>query len=117
MITKFKIMKILDTVSIDISKLTFDTSIHRSQSYEQFENSKVAFKKALKWTYKNSIFPKKNILFVFEHTGLYSHILSVFLTEQKVPFSLIFGSEIKISLGIASGKDDKLDVTKIALYA
>jgi transposase len=67
--------------------------------------------------YKNSSFSKENILFIFEHTGLYSHQLSVYLTEKKVPFSLVPGLEIKRSLGITRGKNDKLDATKIALYA
>ncbi|WP_299673068.1 IS110 family transposase, partial [uncultured Polaribacter sp.] len=110
-------MKILDTVGIDMSKLNFDVRIHSSQSYEQFENKKKGFTKLLKWTYKNSNFPKQNILFVFEHTGLYSYELSVFLTEKKIPFSLVPGLEIKRSLGIARGKNDKVDATKIALYA
>lgn len=110
-------MKISDTVGIDISKLSFDVRIHGSQSYRQFENTKKVFGELLEWVYKNSTFDKENILFVFEHTGLYSHQLSVFLTQQKVPFSLIPGLEIKRSLGIARGKDDKVDATKIALYA
>lgn len=104
-------MKILDTVGIDISKLTFDVRIHGSQSYKQFENSKKGFRQLLRWVFKNSTFSKENILFVFEHTGLYSHELSVYLTEQIVSFSLIPGLEIKRSLGIARGKDDKVDAT------
>ena len=110
-------MKILDTVGIDMSKLTFDTRIHSSQDYMEFENSKNGFDKLIKWVYKNSAFSKENILFVCEHTGLYSHQLSVYLTEKKVPFSIIPGLEIKRSLGIARGKDDKIDATKIALYS
>lgn len=106
----------MDTVGIDMGKLNFDVRIHGSQSYRQFENSKKGFREVLKWVYKNSAFPKENILFVFEHTGLYSHQLSIFLTEQEVPFSLVPGLEIKRSLGIARGKDDKVDATKIALY-
>ncbi len=110
-------MKILDTVGIDMSKLTFDTRVHSSQAYMEFENTKDGFNKLLKWVYKNSTFSKENILFVFEHTGLYSHQLSVYLTEKKVSFSLVPGLEIKRSLGIARGKDDKVDATKIALYS
>lgn len=110
-------MKILDTVGIDISKLTFDVRIYKSQSYKQFENSKKGFKELIKWVFQNSSFSKENILFAFEHTGLYSYQLSVYLTEQKFPFSLISGLEIKKSIGIARGKDDKVDATKIALYA
>ena len=110
-------MKISDTVGIDMSKLTFDVRIHKSQSYEKFENTNKGFKKLLKWVYKNSTFSREEILFVFEHTGLYSHQLSVFLTEQNIPFSLVPGLEIKRSLGISRGKNDKVDATKIALYA
>jgi len=109
-------MKILDTIGIDMSKLTFDVRIHSSQAYVQFKNSKTDFKELLKWSFKNSAFSKENILFIFEHTGLYSHQLAVYLTEQKVPFALVPGLEIKRSLGIARGKDDKVDATKIALY-
>ena len=110
-------MKILDTIGIDMSKLTFDVRIHSNQFYEQFENNKEGFAKLLKTVNKHSLYSKENILFVFEHTGLYSHQLSVYLTERKVHFSLIPGLEIKRSLGIARGKDDKVDATKIALYA
>ena len=55
-------------------------------------------------------------MFVFEHTGLYSHELSVYLSENKIPFLIVPGLEIKRSLGIARGKNDKVDATKIALY-
>lgn len=109
-------MEILDTVGIDISKLNFDVRVHGSQAYRQFENTNKGFVELLKWSYRNSTFPKENILFVFEHTGLYSHRLSSFLTQGEVPFSLVPGLEIKRSLGIARGKDDKVDATKIALY-
>jgi transposase len=114
---KYKIMKILDTIGIDISKLNFDVRIHSTQFYQQFENSNKGFETMLKWVYKNSSFSKENILFIFEHTGLYSHQLSVYLTDKEIPFSLIPGLEIKRSLGIARGKNDKVDATKIALYA
>jgi transposase len=110
-------MKILDTIGIDMSKLTFDVRIHSTQSYAQFENSNEGFKQLLNWTYKNSSFPSENIFFIFEYTGLYSHKMSVFLTEKKVAFALVPGLEIKRSLGLARGKDDKVDATNIAKYA
>lgn len=110
-------MKILDTIGIDISKLTFDVKIHSTQAYSQFENSNKGFKKLLNWTYKNSSFARENIFFVFEHTSLYSYELSVYLTEQNVPFALVPGLEIKRSLGLSRGKDDKVDAKNIAKYA
>lgn len=109
-------MKIKDTIGIDISKLTLDVRIHSSQMSHVFENSDKGFKKLMEWTYGNSPFPKDRILFIFEHTGLYSHALSVFLTERDMPFALVPGMEIKKSLGIARGKNDRVDAARIALY-
>ena len=109
-------MEIKDTIGIDISKLTFDVRIHSTQMFEIFKNSKLGFKKMVQWVYKNSTFSRKEIFFVFEHTGLYSEGLSVFLSKQNIPFALVSGLEIKRSLGIVRGKDDKIDATKIALY-
>jgi transposase len=110
-------MTIKETIGIDMSKENFDVRIHSNQMYEAFENSIKGFKKLIKWVDKNSVFSKDESLFVFEHTGLYSHQLSVFLTEQNFNFVMIPGLEIRRSLGIARGKDDKVDATKIALYA
>ena len=109
-------MKIKETVGIDISKLNFDVRIHSNQTFKVFENSIKGFKMMTQWVYKNSPFLKDEILFIFEHTGLYSHNLSVFLTEQNIGYALVPGLEIKRSLGISRGKDDKIDATKIALY-
>ena len=109
-------MKIKETVGIAISKLTFDVRIHSNQTFKVFENSTKGFKMMTYWVYKNSSFLKDEIMFIFEHTGLYSHELSVFLTEQNIGYALVPGLEIKRSLGISRGKDDKIDATKIALY-
>lgn len=110
-------MKISDTVGIDVSKNTIDVRVHSSQAYSQFENSKKGYQKMCKWAYRNSNVPETELLFVFEHTGLYSYKLSVFLNEKNVLFSIVPGLEIKRSLGISRGKDDKVDATKIARYA
>jgi transposase len=109
-------MNIKETIGIDISKATFDVRIHSNQKYESFENKLCEFKNLLKWVSKNSSFSTHETLFIFEHTGLYSYQISVFLTDQNIPFLIIPGLEIKRSLGIARGKDDKIDATKIALY-
>jgi len=109
-------MRIKQTIGIDISKLTFDVRIHSNQMFHQFENIDKGFKKLIKWVNSNNFFLKEETIFVFEHTGIYSYLLSVFLTEQQLSFALVPGLEIKRSLGIARGKDDKIDATKIALY-
>ena len=109
-------MKIKDTIGIDISKLTFDVRIHSNQMFHEFKNTNKGFKKLVEWVNSNNQFSKNEIIYIFEHTGLYSFKLSVFLTELNLPFVLVPGLEIKRSLGISRGKDDKIDAAKIALY-
>lgn len=110
-------MKIKETVGIDISKLTFDARVHTTQVFKSFNNDAKGYQKLISWAYKNTSFSKENIIFVFEHTGLYSHQLAVYLTSQDIQFLMVPGLEIKRSLGMARGKDDKKDATKIAQYA
>ncbi len=109
-------MEIKETIGIDISKLDFDVRIHCNQMYAHFVNSNNGFGKMVKWVYKNSPFSKDNILFVFEHTGLYSYRFIRFFIRKHIPFILVSGLAIKRSLGISRGKEDKMDATKIALY-
>lgn len=110
-------MNILETVGIDVSKLVVDVRIHSNQYFFQFENSTKGFRRMCKWAFENSKFPPDEILFVFEHTGLYSHTLAIYLSENEIPFAMVPGLEIKRSLGITRGKDDKIDAAKIAKYA
>ena len=70
----------------------------------------------IKWVFKTSSFSREEILFIFEHTGMYSYQLSVYLTQQKIPFAMVSGLAIKRSQGIVRGKDDKVDSKNIALY-
>lgn len=110
-------MKFNETIGIDVSKHTIDISIHTEKKHKCFKNDKDGFKSMLKWikTYSTKSFDET--LFAFEHTGLYSLPLSVFLTELNIPYILIPGLELKRSMGIARGKDDKIDSQNIALYA
>ncbi|TMU57448.1 IS110 family transposase [Flagellimonas algicola] len=110
-------MEIKETIGIDVSKLTLDAHIHSSGDRDRFENNTNGFKKLVAWAYKRSLFPKENVLFIFEHTGLYSRGLSLFFGERKLPCHIAAGLEIKRSLGIARGKNDQVDARRIALYA
>ena len=110
-------MKIKQTIGIDISKLTFDVIIHSNQMYTVLDNKPGGFKKMIKWVNKNNAFAEDETLYIFEHTGLYSHQLAVFLTGLNIPFVLVPGLEVKRSLGISRGKDDKIDAKKLARYA
>jgi transposase len=109
-------MKIKETVGIDVSKLTLDATIHSTQSHLKCENNIKGFEALLKWVKSNSLQKETETLYIFEHTGLYSHQLSIYLNSKEVAFSMISGLEIKRSLGITRGKDDKVDSKIIARY-
>lgn len=112
-----KVMKINETIGIDVSKLTIDAYIHTSQKHKCFKNNNTGFTEMLKWVKENSKVPASEQLFAFEHTGLYSFPLSNYLSEKDIAYVLIPGLELKKSLGIVRGKDDKIDSKVIALYA
>jgi len=109
-------MKIKDVIGIDASKLTLDCCLHKSGAQEVFENTPEAIVFLVDWSKKISGLAKNELLFVFEHTGLYTHQLVRYLSEQGYYFLLVPGLEIKRSLGIARGKDDRADAKRIALY-
>jgi transposase len=57
------------------------------------------------------------VLICFEYTGLYSFPLAEFLSKRQIKFSMVAALEIKRSLGIVRGKNDKIDARRIAEYA
>jgi transposase len=110
-------MKFKEFIGIDISKLKFDVKIHSNQKGSVFENNNTGFKSLMKWAMKNVSCEKEEILFALEHTGIYSLPISAFFSENHCHFVLLPGLEIKRSLGIQRGKDDKIDSRRIAEYA
>ena len=112
------IMKnVKEVIGIDVGKLTNEAHIHTGQISSEFDNTPAGLRKMLKWVLKNAGCTKQELLFAFEYTGLYSYPLSLFLTENKYSYIVIPGLELKHSMGIARGKDDKIDAKRIALYA
>jgi transposase len=109
--------KFKEFIGIDISKLKFDVRIHSNQVSSVFDNNNTGFTKMINWVLKNISCDKEEILFALEHTGIYSLPISVFFTENNLLFILLPGLEIKRSLGIQRGKNDKIDAKRIAEYA
>lgn len=109
-------MEIQEVIGIDVSKLTLDVCLHCTKCQKSFENTFEGIVALVDWALQTSTVEKNTVLFVFEHTGLYTHKLIQYLSEQGVLFSVVPGLEIKRSLGITRGKDDKADAKRIALY-
>ena len=93
-------MKVKEVIGIDISKSVIDVCIHTIQNNRQFENTPKGFRKMIVWTFKNITFSKEEVLFIFEHTGLYSYQLSQFLNNESLLFCMISGLEIKRSFAL-----------------
>ncbi len=106
-----------ETVGIDVSKETLDARLHKKGAYLKVENSKKGFSILLQWVKETTELPVENVLWCFEHTGMYSLNLSTFLAEKNIPFVMVSALEIKKSLGIVRGKNDKVDAARIAQYA
>lgn len=109
--------KIKEFIGIDISKLKFDVRIYSNQKSSVFTNNPNGFKTMIEWVNNNTSASSIEILYALEHTGIYSLPISIFFSDNGLKFVLISGLEIKRSLGIQRGKDDKIDAKRIAEYA
>jgi transposase len=110
-------MEFKEALGIDVSKKTIDAILHLNSSYRQFENNVKGYKAMLQWVKKQTDLNLAQILICFEHTGLYSLPMAVFLSEQKITFCMESALQIKRSLGLVRGKNDKVDAKRIAEYA
>jgi len=110
-------MIITETVGIDISKSTFDAYLHNTRKYKQFSNKPKGYVSFIKWVEKCAGRAFNEIGICFEHTGLYSLPLACYLFDHKIKYSMVPAMEIKKSLGITRGKNDKVDAQRIAEYA
>ena len=109
---KFKVF-----IGIDVSKSEIDVFIHSKNQYNKFKNLETGFKHMVEWAKSLAECPSEEILFAFEHTGLYSMPLSLFLDAEGHSFVIIPGLELKRSMGISRGKSDRADARRIADYA
>jgi transposase len=110
-------MKFKEVIGIDVSKFTLDACIHSLQILIRVPNTKPGYRKLLSQAAKSIGCSMEQVLFCFEHTGMYSYILASFLSEKQISYVIVPGLEIKRSLGIQRGKNDQIDAKKIAQYA
>jgi len=101
-----------NAIGIDVSKSTLDVNNHQSGKEKKFSNDPTGFKQLIQWSNSSD-----KVIFCFEHTGMYSLPLAIFLSEIKQPFIIVPGLEIKRSLGLTRGKSDRIDAKHLARYA
>ena len=106
-------------VGIDVSKHWIDvcvTSEGKVSSHSRFDNTKAGFTQMLKWLRTFHKDPQQWLI-CMEHTGIYAQPLWYFLSEKKIVFCVVAGTQITTGLKIKRGKSDKIDAADIARFA
>ena len=107
-------------LGFDVSKNTLDYCLLIPQRDTVKRGSVANEKKSLQTLF--AAFSKEGLmmedtLVVFEHTGIYSTILAVFLCGNGWNYAEVPAIEIKRSRGLSRGKSDTIDAQEIAKYA
>jgi transposase len=106
-------------IGIDVSKATLDVALVKDGKqvfYEKLDNKPQAIKQLLKRLLKQCG-DLSQILFCMECTGVYNNHLLQILGDEQLAVWMESAIQIKRSMGIQRGKNDKADSQKIALYA
>jgi transposase len=106
-------------LGVDVSKKTLDLCLIKADQeqalYLQVSNCPLGYEKMMQWISSQSLNPQQGLL-ILEHTGLYSLVLSIYLSRHSLTYCLIPGIVLKKSLGILRGKSDKGDAFLLARY-
>jgi len=108
-------MKQLVIVGVDVSKSTLDIFVKPLGQAVKINNDVPGFKKWLK-ELRPLCSPDVSILIIMEHTGQYSFRFESFLRSKSINYCKIGALQIKRSLGMIRGKNDKIDAQRIADY-
>jgi transposase len=109
--------KPIETLGIDVSKMTLDAYLCVADTHQKFDNNEAGFKAIIAWAKEKGKVEPGGLLVCFEHTGLYGIQLASFLEKKDLCYSMVPALEIKRSMGMVRGKDDKVDAKRIAQYA
>ena len=106
-------------IGIDISKKTLDITVlegKQSLFYSQIENTEKGIRSFLLELKKQGVVPDE-CLFCAEYTGIYNVPLQNVLTKKELYLWVEKAIQIKRTLGMERGKNDKVDSYRIAMYA
>jgi transposase len=102
-------------IGVDVSKLTLDVAVGGTKKHIRIANSSEGFKQMLAWL-KSLNIELSDCWFVLEYTGGYEFRLVQFCQSKQITFTRVAGLQIKKSLGMQRGKNDKIDSKRIAEY-
>lgn len=111
--------KYLFFVGIDNSKKKFDAGVlddnGKKLGHKKFINGNDSFLDFLEWVCELTS-GSSEVLFIMEHTGIYSRLLWFFLQDQDCCLWVESGFVINRASGIKKTKNDKVDSFSIAEY-
>ncbi|MFI5195995.1 MAG: IS110 family transposase [Chitinophagales bacterium] len=102
-------------IGIDVSKETLDVAIQGTLHHIRIPNGSEGFKQLLAW-FKALGIDVSRCWFVLEYTGGYEYRIIQFCVSKNITFTRVPGLEIKKSMGMQRGKNDKIDSKRIAEY-
>jgi transposase len=108
-------MKFQEFIGIDVSKDTLDVYTLSTNSSNVYSNSKKGFKSLQSWI-KRSFESLDTVVICMEYTGMYSNGIMEELDKEGINFMMVSGLEVKRSLGIQRGKNDRIDARRLAEY-
>ncbi len=107
-------------IGVDISKNTLDAAIYAAEmkrsDTRHLTNDAAGLKELVSWAKAAGAKPK-DMLICAEHTGVYGNALQLFCEKKGIALCLESPLQIKRSMGLVRGKDDKIDAIRIATYA
>jgi transposase len=89
----------------------------RQQWAQKINNNKEGFKRMKDWVKQQGCELGQETLVCLEHTGLYTRQLVHYLLARQAAVWMESSLQIKRSIGLIRGKDDKVDAGRIARYA
>lgn len=108
-------------LGVDVSKDSLDVCLANCSSggmlHQKFNNNASGFKRMKAWLKQQGCEAGTDTLCCLEHTGLYTRQLVHYLLARDVRVWLESALQIKRSIGMVRGKDDKVDAQRIARYA
>jgi transposase len=105
---------------IDVSKATLDFSVVKEGKqlfYQRTANNPKAIRQLLSLVAKEYCPDLFKAVFCMEHTGIYNNHLLQALQAAQLTIWMESAMQIKRSIGVQRGKNDKIDAKRIALYA
>ncbi len=109
-------MKYTSFIGIDVSKLTLDIAILKSNqttNHYQIKNDK----ESIQDFFEDYLVETDSCLFCLEATGVYGVHLLNFTSKREIDTWVVNPVHIKRSVGMVRGKSDQIDAIRIAQFA